>query len=163
MTKEVKIPMIVGIISYGFAFLICLIGVMFPGIAYDIMGASFLKDRISVTIFPSYIVFQIISIIMLIVFFLVMLKYKGSGKRIIGIVMIVLSCLINIVQPYIGIAEKQAYSGFYGAEGLSALGTLESFFALFTQPFTLVSTVFVIIAIGRYGVIKHDNNDNSDI
>lgn len=163
MTKEVKIPMIVSIISYGFAVLIDLIGVMIPGLAFDIMGAPFLKESFNGSIFPSVTCFQIIGIIMLIVFYLIMLRYKGSEKRVIGIIMIIAYCIINVVQPYVGIAEKQFYAGLFGAEGLTALATLESFIAMLTQPFTLVSTVSVMIAIGRFGIIKRENNENSDI
>jgi hypothetical protein len=163
MTKEVKIPMFVGIILYGIALLIDLIGVLIPDLAYVTMGATYLKDHFNGFIFPSVTIFQIIGIIMLITFYMVMQKYNGPEKRIVGIIMIVIFCVINVVQPYIRIAETQAYASFSGEKGLSALTTLESFIAMFTQPFTLVSTVFVMIAIGRYGIIKRENNNNSDI
>ena len=163
MTKEIKIPMIVGIILYCVTIIIDLISVIIPGIAYDIMGSSFLKNQFNEFVLPSVTVFQTTGFIMLIAFYLIMLKYKGTEKRIVGIVMIVIFCVINIVQPYIGIVEKKFFSDLFGAEGLSALTTLESFISIFTHPFTLVSTVFVIIAIGRYGIIKRENNDISDI
>ena len=155
--------MIVGIILYGIALLIDLLSVLIPNIAYAAMGATYLKEHFYGFIFPSVTIFQVIGIIMLITFYMVMQKYNGPEKRIVGIIMIVVFCVINIVQPYIRIAEAQAYANFSGEKGLAALSTLESFISMFTQPFTIVSTVFVMIAIGRYGIIKRENNNNSDI
>lgn len=155
--------MFVGIILYAIALVVDLIGVLFPALAYATMGATYLKEHFIGFIFPSVTIFQVIGIIMLITFYMVMQKYNGPEKRIVGIIMIVIFCVINVIQPYIRIAEAQAYANLSGEKGLAALSTLESFISMFTQPFTIVSTVFVMIAIGRYGIIKRENNENSDI
>lgn len=154
MTKEVKIPMIVGMILYGIALLIDLIGVLIPDISYFFTGASFRFDGF---VFPLDTVFQIIGMIMLIVFYMTMLKYKGANKRSAGIAMIAIYCVINVVFPYIGVFERQIAAQMIGSEYLTAVILLETYIALFTKPFTFVSTVFVIIAIGRYIIINDTN------
>lgn len=161
LQKEIKLPMIIGIILYGAALLIDLIGVLIPDIAYALMGTSFLKGSFDGFIFPLYTLFQIIGMIMLIVFYLAMLKYKGNDKRVVGIVLIVIYCVISVVLPYFEISESQFYALSYGENGLAAFGTLRSYITLFTRPFTTVSTVFVFIAIGRYGISKTQQNNDT--
>lgn len=150
--------MIVGIILYGVALIIDLIGVLMPDLAYDLMNAPFLKGSITAFIFPLSTVFQIINIALLIAFYLIMHKYKGSEKRVIGIVFIIIYCVINVILPYALNTESQSYALLYGENVLAALGTLRTYINIFTHPFTTVSIVFVLIAIGRYGIIKKENN-----
>ncbi|MBQ9482965.1 MAG: hypothetical protein IJU82_02135 [Ruminiclostridium sp.] len=156
MTKEVKIPMIVGIILYAAALLIDLIAVFAQEAVFDFMGASNL--RLDSLFFPYITVCQIIDMAMFIAFYLVMLTYKGSERRVVGIVMIVVYCVTNAAMPYIEIPVNQVIAGFQGADGVSASATLKNFISISTSLFVIVSTVFVLIAIGRYGIIKKENN-----
>ena len=87
MTKEVKIPMIIGIVLYGIALIIDLIGVFAQKAVFDFMGASGI--HLDSLFFPFTTVCQIIVMAMFISFFLVMLFYKGHARRVAGIVMIV--------------------------------------------------------------------------
>ena len=95
---------------------------------------------------------------MFIAFYLVMLTYKGSERRVVGIVMIVVYCVTNAAMPYIEIPVNQVIAGFQGADGVSASASLKNFISISTSLFVIVSTVFVLIAIGRYGIIKKENN-----
>ena len=156
MTKEVKIPMIVGIIIYGIALIIDLIGVFAQKAVFDFMGAD--NIHLDSLFFPYTTVCQIIVMAMFISFFLVMLFYKGHARRVAGIVMIVVYCVVNIVMPFIDIQVTRMTAIFHGENGLAAMASLKNFIGIFTSPFVTVSTVLLFVAIGRYGIINKENN-----
>lgn len=156
LVKEIKIPMIVGMALYGMALLIDLCGVFSPDTVYNIMIAPFLVGVVDEFIFPVTSVFQIIIMVMYIVFFMVMLRYKGRSRRTAGIIMAALYCSVSLVCPYVEALQTYIASQLHGAEYLSSLMTMRSFIGYYTSPFVTISTVLLLISIGRYGV----NNPN---
>ena len=156
MTKEVKIPMIVGIILYGVALIIDLIGVFAQEAVFGFMGATGI--HLDGLMFPYTTVCQIIVMAMFIVFFLVMHSYKGSERRVVGLIFIIIYCVINVAMPFIEIPATQFVANTQGEYGVAALASLKNYIGLFTSPFVIVSTVLLFIAIGRYGIIKKENN-----
>ena len=159
MTKDIKIPMIVAIVLYGVALLIDLCGVILQKWVLVFMGAPGSLEFSDGFVFPITTVFQIICMIMYIVFFLIMLRYKGSEKRIIGIVMIVIYCVLTVLPPYIQTAVTRFDAVLGESVGyVITTATLTSFRSMFITPFTTVSTVFLMIAIGRYSISKPTYN-----
>ena len=156
MKKEVKIPMIVGMILYGIALIIDLVSVFAQKAVFDLMGVTVI--HLSSLAFPFITVCQIAVMAMFIAFWLVMRYYKGSGRRAAGIVMIVVYCVVNIAMPFIDIQVTRMTAIFQGEEGLAAVSSLKNFIGSFTSPFVTVSTVLLFIAIGRYGIISKENN-----
>lgn len=161
LNNKIKIPMIVGIILSAAAMGIDLFSFASIETVYKIMNAP---DSLNVTVFPITAAIQIIFTIMFVVFLLIMLKYKGLSTKSAAVAMTVIYCLLTIAAPFI----KSAYNIFVlnsgGADYVAAGATLENFIALCTPPFTVVSTVLIFIAIGRYSTVNthQENNDNSE-
>ena len=153
LQKDIKIPIMIGVILYGIALLIDLGGVLLQKSVFELMGASYELLALKDNIFPLLTVYQIVVMAMYSAFLLIMFRYKGADRRTVGIVMIVVYCIISVSYPFINIADKWFTSHLKGAKELAALGTLESYITMFTSPFTTVAAVFVLIAIGRYGIM----------
>ncbi len=151
--------MIVGVILYGIALLIDLGGVLLQKSVWELMGAPTELLSLKDIIFPLATIYQIAVMVMYAVFFLIMFRYKGSDRRTVGIVMIVVYCIVSISYPFINIADTWLTAQLKGENELVALGTLESYITMFTHPFTVVSTAFVLISIGRYSLNKSEKND----
>lgn len=158
--NKIKIPMIVGIVLSAIALFIDLFIFASRETVYKIMNAP---DSIKVTVFPITAVMQMIFTVLFVVFLLIMLKIKGQSTRIAAVVMTIIYCLLTISTPFIKMAYN-TYLNSIDVENIAAGGTLESFISLCTPLFTVVSTVLIFIAIGRYGTmfLQHENNDNSD-
>ena len=154
LQKDIKIPIMIGVILYGIAMLIDLGGVLLQKSVFELMGAPSELLSLENNIFPLLTVCQIVVMAMYSAFLLIMFRYKGADRRTVGIVMIVVYCIINVSYPFFNIADKWFTSHLKGAKELAALGTLESYITMFTSPFTTVAAVFVLIAIGRYGILN---------
>lgn len=164
LPKEIKIPITVGVIIYGIALFIDLFGVLFQKSVFTIMNAPYELLSLDENIFPLTSVYQMIVMIMYIIFMLIMFRYKGSAKRVAGIVMIAVYCVVSVSYPVFNMIDNRITALLKGAGELAALGTLNSYITAFTLPFTVVSSVFVLIAIGRYGVMNsYENNTENGI
>ena len=122
------------------------------------MGSDYLTMNFDKFIFPLFSVFQIIVMIMYIIFMIVMLKYKGAYRKLAGILMIVVYCIVNIVSPFINVLDRFLTSKLKDSEELYALSAIESFM-IFVSPFTVVASVLILIAIGRYGISKEGHKN----
>ena len=149
--KKIRIPVITGVILYGIALIIDLGGIFFQRSVIMIMGGGPESANIDTFIFPLSTVLRIIVMIMYIVFMLVMLKYIGAYRQVAGILMITVYCIVNISSPFIDILDNALTSRLKGADELAALSAINSF-KIFTSPFAVVASVFILIAIGRYGI-----------
>ncbi|MBR5090996.1 MAG: hypothetical protein IK093_16330 [Ruminiclostridium sp.] len=159
ITKEIKAPMTAGVIVHGIAVAADLLSVIFQNDVYKTMQGSFLNE----TVFPFTVVSHIIIMVMFIVFLMTMLLYKGTSRKLAGIVMVVIYCITGVVMPLVDIFATILTGRFAGAGQLAAYNTLKTFIGMVSSPFIVVSTVLVFIAIGRYGISKQDNNTFSDI
>ena len=144
--------MIVGVILYGAAVLISLLCILFQNAVFDFMNGYAVDLCLDRPVFPLIAVYQIIILLMLATFLLVMHKYRGTHKRVAGIVMIVVYCAFAIMEPYIYLAEDWVAAIFRGENELTAIVHLSTYLVTFTLPFTTVSAVLAFMAIGRYGV-----------
>ncbi len=156
LSKQIKTPMIVGTILYGIAVIIDLCSVFVQKSVFPLYAAD-IGLYLDELVLPFVTIEHIIVMLMFAVFFLVFLKYKGKSRKAAGIAMIVVYCLIGIISPYISSIFTIISAKFKGADYLAALSALDQFIAATTTPFTVVATVFVIIAIGRYMISSPDN------
>ncbi|MBP5605726.1 MAG: hypothetical protein J6X60_09325 [Ruminiclostridium sp.] len=125
---------------------------------FRIMGSDYLTMNFDKFVFPLYSVFQIIVMIMYIIFMVVIFKYKGSYRKLAGILMIVVYCIVNVASPFINVLDRFLTSKLKDSEELSALSAIDSFM-IFVSPFTVVASVLLIIAIGRYGISKSEQEN----
>ena len=97
---------------------------------------------------PFSVYTMLLVLIELAVFFMVMKRYKGNSRRLVGVIMIAVWVLL----PYVWMPFSFMYlRGMYVAEiaKISGLDALLSFLS----PVTSVAGILVVIAIGRYGII----------
>lgn len=158
LSKEIKTPMIVGIILYGIAVLIDLCSVFAQQAVFPLYGVD-IGFYLNELVLPFVTVEHIIVMIMFVVFLIIMLKYKGNSRKTAGVAMIVVYCLIVIISPYLSWYTNIFDGKFKGAHYLAALSALSNFVSFATTPFIVISTVFVIIAVGRYMISKPDNEE----
>ena len=145
LRKSIKIPMLAGIILQAVAAAI--------GIVCYLMQAGIGTMRHAqpgVKVFPDTLIGIFVGLLMHIICFLVMQTYEGESERMIGIIMAVLYCVVNIGSTYL-LRVSQFFDSRRGAEFLAAKSLLASMISLLTSPFSFISLVLVLIAVGRYG------------
>ncbi len=163
LQKDIKIPIMIGVILYGIALFIDLFGVLFQKSVFTIMNAPYELLSLDENIFPLISVYQMIIMIMYIIFMIVMFSYKGSAKRAVGIVMTAVYCVLSVAYPFIGNYVQMLAAKLKSSLELAAVSGLTSYISMYTSPFVIVSSVFIIIAIGRYGMIRTDKNTDIQI
>ncbi|MCR5121191.1 MAG: hypothetical protein K6B74_02090 [Ruminococcus sp.] len=151
---KVKIPMIVSVLLYSQALMGDILCVLWQQSFYKHQNAPIGN----IFVFPTELVFQIIFMIMFSAFLIVMLKRKGISGRKTGIVMTVIYCVMIFAEPFVRYSVSTCTLSTLGVKYIEATTVLEKYITLYTSPFTTVSAVFLFIAVGRYGMIKHENN-----
>ena len=149
--------MIVGTILYGIAVILDLCSIIAQQVIFPLY-ADF-GHYLNEFVVPAVTIQQIIVMLMFIVFLLILLKYRGNSRKTAGIAMIVIYCLIGIITPYFSWLINILGAKFKGANYLAGLSALDNFIAAVTTPFTVVASVFVIIALGRYIISRPDNEE----
>ena len=147
LNKEIKIPMIVGIILYAITLLITVLITIFQrtfiSIYHNLSEDVFVISPVLYT--------TVINLLMLIIFYLVMKTYKGQSRRLAATIMII----VNIVVPTI-FGFSSLFATYYysrkGQEYLAAMSGLNTSLSLGTTIFSSVSHVLVIVALARYGI-----------
>ena len=145
LQKNIKILMTIGVVVYAIALVIDIICV----ICQKSIVTGTMNISIDNHIFPFVLGYQLTAFLMYIVFFLVILTYDGNSKRTVGIVMLVVYSIVNILNPYINMISN-AISARLGSEYLAVSSYLTGIISNITAPFVVVSTVLILIAIGRY-------------
>ncbi len=163
LKKEIKIPMITGVILYAVALIIDLTTVIMQRNVYRLMESDSLTYAFKESVFPLISVYQIVVMVMYILFMIVMFSYKGSAKRAVGIVMTAVYCVLSVAYPFIGNYVQMLAAKLKSSLELAAVSGLTSYISMYTSPFVIVSSVFIIIAIGRYGMIRTDKNTDIQI
>ena len=157
LAKEIKTPMIIGVALYGVAVLLNIIVTIVQKAfipAYTSMNSSGVG-----MVIPAALFINIIILFMLGVFLFVMITNKDDNRRTVGTIMIAVYLVVRFLFSFAGFIEKQIYSR-RGAEILVALSAVDNMNAIVTAPFLAVSTAFVFVAIGRYGVSDPNSNFN---
>ena len=156
LAKEIKIPMIVGVALYGFAFFLILI----ITIGQRVFCKAFTPSQITETVIPVTLFVNLLILIMFAVFLFVMKTNKDDNRRTVGIIMFIFFSVFRLISVFAGMLEKQIYAR-YGQESLVAVSSVESVISIAASPFLFVATVLVVIAIARYGI--SDSNSNFKI
>lgn len=151
LRKVVWLPMIIAMIIYGVAYLIRIVVVVeqdwFMKVSHHLMHSSNSFEDVGFVV-PFSVYTMPLVLIELAVFFMVMKRYKGNSRRLVGVIMIAVWVLL----PYVWMPFSFMYlRGMYVAEiaKISGLDALLSFLS----PVTSVAGILVVIAIGRYGII----------
>ncbi len=146
MDKRIKTPMIIGIILQALAFVIAF------GCYLLQSSVAFVQNvKIGGKVFPDTLITIVIVLLLHIIALLVMQTYEGESRRLVAGALAAAYCVVNVVSP---IASRIAafFDSRKGAEFLAAKSVLSSTISMLSSPFTFISLVFVLIALGRYGV-----------
>ena len=97
-------------------------------------------------------------------FMILMLTTKSYSRKRVGRLLLGLYCLINCFVPVVDrivIFDAYKHNYFYTA----AVCELDSLITLSTNIFTVISTMFMLVAIGRFGMcnVKKGKSDDEDI
>ena len=65
--------------------------------------------------------------------------------------MLIVYAIVRVLSPYISMLSNVILSR-RGAEYIAAAGTLTSTVNLIISPLTIVASILVIVAVGRYGI-----------
>lgn len=156
---SVKVPMLLSVLSYGLA----------VGIGYMVVEnhrniiETFTNLVYNQEIFPYSLRYMIVYLFVYILFAILMLTAKSYSRKRVGILMLGLYCLINSLLPVVDrlvIFDAYRRNNFYTA----AAYELDSLITLSTNFFTVLSTMFMLVAIGRFGMcnVKKGESDDED-
>ncbi len=150
MDKRIKTPMIIGIVLQGLAVVIAL------G-CYLLQGALPTMSNLKTgeTVFPDSMITMVITLLLHIITLLVMQTYEGESRRMIGGILAAAYCIVNVATPIIS-RITAFFDSRKGAVFIAAKGVLASMISMLSSPFTIISLVFVLIAVGRYGVLDRE-------
>ena len=155
LEKEVKIPMIIGTARYGLALVIGALGEIMQKQLLPLLFTHSLDKTVPISILaPLFVRFLMIG-----VFMTVLLSYKGNARRVAGIIMLVVYSVIGIIVPFLSTIASVFMARSSEIECIAAYNELNSMIYMITSPITLVSSVLVLVALGRYGVIVNKTNN----
>ncbi|MBR4760616.1 MAG: hypothetical protein IK078_10790 [Lachnospiraceae bacterium] len=151
--NTIKKPMIAAIILQGIAVVIGL--VCFLGQA----GFGAMRNvRLTEKVFPDSLMTLMIVLLMHIICLLVMQTNDSKSNRTIGIIMTVVYCVVNILSTYIT-RMSTFFDSIRGVEYMAAKSVLNSTVSLITSPLCFISLALALIAIGRFGILDQETED----
>ncbi len=150
MDKRIKIPMIIGIVLQGVALLIAMGCYMIQESMKTMQGI-----KVGEKVFPDTITNIAIILVLHIIALLAMQTYEGQSRRLIGGLLAAAYCVVSVATPIIA-RITAVFDSRRGAEFLAAKNVLASMISLFASPFTIISNVLVLIAVGRYGILDKE-------
>lgn len=157
---SVKVPAFLSVFFYGIA----------VGFGYMVVDShktiieTFTNLVYNEEPFPYSLRFMIIYFFVYILFMILMLTTKSYSRKRVGRLLLGLYCLINCFVPVVDrivIFDAYKHNYFYTA----AVCELDSLITLSTNIFTVISTMFMLVAIGRFGMcnVKKGKSDDEDI
>ena len=149
--KNIKYPMFAAVILQSIAVLITVVIYFMQAYVLKL----FMHDiKVESRVLPDHLVFMVIILILYSATYSLILSYKGSSRREIGIVMTAFLIVINFVQSYFGYVLSVFYAR-RGAEYLAVKSSLNTVVAFSAFPFTFIAMVLAITAYARFGVKKN--------
>ncbi len=156
---SVKAPMFLSVLFYGIA----------VGFGYMVVDShKTIIERFTNLVyneepFPYSLKFMIIYLFVYILFMILMLIAKSYSRKRVGRLLLGLYCLINCFVPVVDrivIFDAYKHNYFYTA----AVCELDALITLSTNIFTVISTMFMLVAIGRFGMcnVKKDESGDED-
>lgn len=153
LAKEIKTPMIIGMILYGIAILIDLMvyaaQVQVARFYISSAVADILKEK---KIIPGALWGHLTLMLLFVITFYVINNYMGQNRRTIGIIFTVIYVLFNIASPYVTMLTTVITARMTSMERLAASSSLNSAISVLVVPFVVPSTVLYVIGLARYGV-----------
>ena len=157
VSKDIKTPMTAGVVLAAIS---TALGFICVALQKNMIFAQMRYTDIDKVIIPPVIAEQIIMLLFYAAVLYIMLEYKGNSRRAASVVILVVYAVFRIAAPYLHIISNLYYSR-QGSAVMGASALLESNIGMLAAPFTTVSSMLVLIAIGRYG-ISSPNTDFSD-
>lgn len=149
LDKRVSVPMIAGIIFYGIS-----VGL---GFLCALNTESILKLYTTVdykeNIFPFSLYFGVIVLALYIGFYFIMKSCNGKNNRVLGIIMLIAYGIPGIITTFSSMGEIVLSGRTKGAEYLAAYSAVNNALTFVRTPFMAVSSILVLVAIGRFGII----------
>lgn len=155
LDSNIKKPMLIGILLYVISYLIIVVMTVTQYYGTGIFVPNDIEK--SLGIIPMQIYTSLIHLLMLIVFYLIMSTYKGESRRVVEVIMFIVYVIMNAITGVAGGYLGSIFSGRKGQDYLIAYSGMSSAIQIFTSPFNAVAAILVVVAIGRYGVSKRNN------
>ena len=149
--KDIKLPMFLSLISYSVSFLIMVLLTL----GQSSVQGVFMSNGTDVKIFPAAMFTGILTLLMYVVFSLYMITYKGDNAKTAEIVMLIVYVVVNLLMTYMTTIVASLFYSRKGAEYIAASSSLGSAISLCTAPFSVIASVLMIVAIGRFGVSQN--------
>ena len=150
ISKDIKTPMIVGVALAALANALSLICLFMQKYIINVQMRGI---KIEGIIIPTNAFDYMVTLLFFAVIFYIMLKYKGESRKGISTAILMLYCIYRTSVPYLHILSNILYSK-RGSAILGAVTILESNTAMLVTPFMTVASVFILIAVGRYGISR---------
>ncbi len=154
LDKRVKIPMIAGIVVYGISILLSVL----CALNTQAILPLFTTVEYEGNVFPHSILKSVVVLGLYIVFLVIMQAANGKYNRVIGIIMLVVYCIDGIVNLYGGFVENVIIAR-QGEKYLVAYSSMSTAISVVTAPFTLTAGVLIVVAIGRFGIIRKESDE----
>ncbi len=149
LDKNIKLLMIIGIILYA---VVLLIDIFMIAIQGSILPAG-IGTQLEGKIIPYTFYSHILVLIMYGVFMLVIASNKTDSRKTAGIIMLITYVVVNLILSLSSIIMNVLVSR-RGVEYLSGMNALTSYSSTIAEPFMLVSSMLILVAIGRYGISR---------
>ena len=150
ISKDIKTPMIVGVALAALANALSLICLFMQKYIINVQMRGI---KIEGIIIPTNAFDYMVTLLFFAFIFYIMLKYKGESRKGISTAILMLYCIYRTSVPYLHILSNILYSK-RGSAILGAVTILESNTAMLVTPFMTVASVFILIAVGRYGISR---------
>ncbi len=157
--KSYKIPAILGAAFYILA---VVIGIVVTVIYLSVAISNTSVSTMGGAVIPWTVIRMIIVMIVYIAFMLTVILYKGSKRRMIGVILFIVMALVAVFSTAANYIINMFFLRSMGSMAIAATSTLNNALSVTTSLFTFLANLFMIIGIARFGVSTPEEEEEED-
>ncbi|MCR4793126.1 MAG: hypothetical protein K5871_10260 [Lachnospiraceae bacterium] len=157
LTLNIKVTMLVGVLLYAIATLVA-----YAFYANQRKVAEIITHLSVSEVFPYALRYMIAYLIIYVFFTVVMFITKPSARRGAGAWMLVFYCIIHIIIPITDRLILISTANKYPSDVYAAIVNMDSIISFSTAPLIVVSSVLIVVSIGRFGISGTKKEDEAD-
>ncbi len=158
LDKRVRIPMLAGIVMYGLSIVASLLVSLNTKAVLLIFSTIEYEEG---NVFPPAIFRSMIILALYIAFYFIMRSCNGKSNRLVGIILLIVYCIPGFAGVFFSYLDNYLLVQ-KGTEYVVAYSSVSTAISMVTFPFTLIASVLILAAIGRYGILEKEADSEED-
>ncbi|GEM_PF-2552994 len=157
--KSYKIPAILGAAFYILA---VVIGIVITVIYLSVAMSNTSLPGLGGAVIPWTVIRMILIMIVYIASMLTVILYKGSKRRMVGVILFIVMGLVAVLSAAASYIINMFFLRTMTSMAIAATSTLNNALSVTTSLFTFLSNLFMIMGIARFGVSTPEEEPEED-